>query len=129
MRLIAIALTAGLITGAAGAVYAKAAAKPAAAKAGSAKKYDEAALKALEAKLARSPKDAKLKSEVAEANYQVGYWVEYQKPGQTPREKYRGALKLYRRALELNPKHANAIKEKEQIEQIYKSMGMPVPGS
>jgi tetratricopeptide (TPR) repeat protein len=103
------------------------AAKPAAAKAAPAAKYDEAKLAALEAKLAKAPKDAKLKSEVAEANYQVGYYIEYKKPGLSPREKYRPALKLYRRALELNPKHAKASFEKKQIEDIYKGMGMPIP--
>jgi tetratricopeptide (TPR) repeat protein len=103
------------------------AAKPAAAKAAPTAKYDEAKLAALEAKLAKAPKDAKLKSEVAEANYQVGYYIEYKKPGLSPREKYRPALKLYRRALELNPKHAKASFEKKQIEDIYKGMGMPIP--
>jgi len=99
---------------------AKAGAKPTA-------KYDESKLAALEAKLKKSPNDARLKSEVAEASYQVGYYIEYQKAGLSPREKYRPALKLYRRALELNPQHAQAKKEKEQIENIYKQMGMPIP--
>lgn len=104
------------------------AAKPAAKNAPSpAHKYDEKQLAELEAKLKKSPKEGKLKSEVAEASYQVGYFIEYGKPGLSPREKYRPALKLYRRALELNPKHAGAKKEKDQIEAIYKQMGMPIP--
>jgi tetratricopeptide (TPR) repeat protein len=123
MRWTALALAAGLCAVWGGAAYAaKAPAKPAAAKT-----YDEAALKGLEAKLAKNPKDAKLKSEVAEANYQVGYYIEYKKPGLTPREKYRPALKHYRRALELNPSHASAAREKKQIEDIYTQMGMPIP--
>jgi hypothetical protein len=101
----------------------KAPAKPAA-KAGAG---DEARLQALEAKLKKSPGDAKLKQQVAEASYKAGHYIEYDKPGLSPREKYRPALKLYRRALELNPKHALAAKEKDQIEAIYKQMGMPVP--
>ena len=100
--------------------------KPAKAPAAAAPKYDDKKLADLEKKLAKSPKDAKLKTEVAEANYQVGYQMEYN-PNLAPREKYRGALVKYRRALELNPKHAKAAKEKDQIESIYKQMGMPVP--
>lgn len=121
--LLAVSLTA------APAVGVMAAAKKAApaAKAGAAAKYDEAKLKELEAKLAKSPKDVKLKQQVAEANYQVGHYIEYDKPGLAPREKYRPALKLYRRALQLNPSHAQAKKEKDQIEGIYKQMGMPIP--
>src|SRR5579883_165741 len=80
----------------------------------SSSKYDAAKLKALEAKLAKNPKDAKLKSETAEANYQVGHQMEYDS-NLPPREKYRGSLAKYRRALELNPKHAGALKEKKQI--------------
>jgi hypothetical protein len=126
MRSTVLALTLGLaalVPAFSGPAYATA---PAKAPAAAAPKYDETKLKALEAKLAKSPKDAKLKSEVAEANYQVGYQMEYNS-SLSPREKYRGALAKYRRALALNPKHAKAAKEKDQIEAIYKQMGMPVP--
>lgn len=81
----------------------------------------------LEAKLAKSPSDAKLKKEVATAAYEAGHYIEYDKPGLMPREKYRPSLKLYRRALELDPKHEKAAFEAKQIEDIYKQMGMPVP--
>lgn len=107
---------------------AKPAAKPGAAKptAPAAKKYDEAQLKALEAKLAKSPKDAKLKAEVAEANYQVGHDT-MMNPQLPPRMKYGAALKLLRRSLELNPKHAKAAADKKMIEDVYKQMGRPIP--
>lgn len=82
---------------------------------------------ALEAKLAKNPDDAKLKKETAAAAYEAGHYIEYDKPGLMPREKYRPSLKLYRRALELDPKHAKAAFEAKQIEDIYKQMGMPVP--
>lgn len=82
---------------------------------------------ALEAKLAKKAGDSELKTAVAEAAYQAGYYIEYDKPGLTPREKYRPALKLYNRALALNPKHELAAKEKTQIENIYTQMGMPIP--
>ena len=81
----------------------------------------------LEAKLAKSPGDAKLKKETAAAAYEAGHYIEYDKPNLMPREKYRPSLKLYRRALELDPKHAKAAFEAKQIEDIYKQMGMPVP--
>jgi hypothetical protein len=107
-------------------VAAPAAQKPAARPAAkAAAKYDEAKLKALEAKLAKKPADAKLKAEVAEANYQVGHTMMYN-DSLPPRIKYRGALKLFRRAMELNPKHAQAAADRKQIEDIYKQMGMPI---
>jgi hypothetical protein len=81
----------------------------------------------LDAKLAKSPSDAKLKKETAAAAYEAGHYIEYDKPGLMPREKYRPSLKLYRRALELDPKHEKAAFEAKQIEDIYKQMGMPVP--
>jgi hypothetical protein len=39
-----------------------------------------------------------------------------------PAIKYRPALKAYRRVLELEPAHAEAQKNKTQIEEIYKAM-------
>ena len=83
-------------------------------------------LTALEGKLAKKPKDAKLKSEVAAANYRVGHKMMLD-PALGPRVKYRGALKLFARALELDPNHGQAAKEKKMIEDIYRSMGRPVP--
>lgn len=43
------------------------------------------------------------------------------------KEKYRPALKYYRKVLELEPKNEEAQKNKKQIEDIYESMGMPIP--
>lgn len=45
------------------------------------------------------------------------------------KEKYRPALKRYRRVLELDPSNKEAKENKEQIEEIYESMGMPIPNS
>lgn len=132
MRTLPLALAAGLtcmLALAAGSVHAAPpakAAKPAAAAAKPAAKYDEAKLEALEAKLAKNPKDAKLKMETAEANYQVGY-ATMTNPDLPPRMKYGTALKKYRRALALNPKHAEAAKNKDLIEGIYRQMGRPIP--
>lgn len=130
MRTLPLALVAGLTctlaltAGSASAAPPAKAAKPAAA--APAAKYDEAKLTTLEAKLAKKPTDAKLKLETAEANYQVGHTMMLN-PELPPRVKYRGALKKYRRALELNPKHAKAAKDRDLIEGIYKQMGMPIP--
>jgi hypothetical protein len=126
VRVLPLILSASLLTSAVAALAkeSKPGAKPAAA---AAAKYDEAKLKTLEAKLAKKPKDAKLKSDTAEANFQVGYAMMIN-DNLPPRMKYPGALKHYRRALALNPKHAKAAENKKMIEDIYKQMGRPIPG-
>lgn len=45
----------------------------------------------------------------------------------SPKKKYRPALKRYRRILELDPKNQEAEKNKKMIEDIYSSMGIPIP--
>lgn len=125
MRLSVLTLAAGLcLVPAVASFAAKPAAKPTAAAA--AGPMDEAKLKALEAKLAKKPTDAKLKGQVADGNYQVGHAM-MTDDNLPPRVKYPGALKHFRRALELNPKHAKAAEEKKQIEDVYKQMGREVP--
>ena len=47
--------------------------------------------------------------------------------GLPPKEKYRPALKYYREVLKADPKNEEALKNKKQIEDIYESMGMPIP--
>jgi len=47
--------------------------------------------------------------------------------GLPAKEKYRPALKYYRKVLEVDPKNAEALTNKKQIEDIYESMGMPIP--
>jgi hypothetical protein len=44
-----------------------------------------------------------------------------------PKQKYRPALRRYRRVLELDPGNTEAAQNKKQIEDIYKSMGMDIP--
>ncbi len=44
-----------------------------------------------------------------------------------PKDKYKPALQRYRRVLELDPKNDEAITNKKQIEDIYISMGKPIP--
>ncbi|MBV6479162.1 MAG: hypothetical protein HGGPFJEG_01923 [Ignavibacteria bacterium] len=43
------------------------------------------------------------------------------------KEKYRPALKYYRKVLEADPKNNEALTNKKQIEDIYEQMGMPIP--
>ena len=130
MRTLPLALAATLTCSlalAAGSVHAAPpakAAKPAAAT--PAAKYDQAKLTALEAKLAKNPKDAKLKVETAEANFQVGFAMEHN-PDLAPRVKYPGALRRFRRTLQLNPGHSQAAALKAEIEGIYRQMGRPIP--
>jgi hypothetical protein len=45
----------------------------------------------------------------------------------SPKKKYKPALQRYRRVLELDPSNKEANENKQQIEDIYKSMGMPIP--
>ena len=44
-----------------------------------------------------------------------------------PRKKYGPALKQYNRILELQPDNAEAKANKKQIEDIYESLGRPIP--
>ncbi|MBK7159329.1 MAG: hypothetical protein IPH77_12425 [Ignavibacteria bacterium] len=44
-----------------------------------------------------------------------------------PKEKYKPALQRYRRILELDPCNKEAAANKKQIEEIYQSMGKPIP--
>lgn len=41
--------------------------------------------------------------------------------------KYRNALRLYREALKVDPNNLEAKNNKELIEDIYRSMGRPIP--
>lgn len=44
-----------------------------------------------------------------------------------PKDKYPKALRLYREALKIDPKNKEALDNKKMIEDIYKSMGRPIP--
>jgi len=49
-------------------------------------------------------------------------------PDLLPKDKYPKALKLYREALKVDPANEEAKVNSQQIIDIYKSMGRPVPG-
>lgn len=74
----------------------------------------------------KSPKDAKAKSAYIAATVKLGT-ATMNSEDLPPREKYRGALALYREALKLDPKNNEALANKKLIEDIYKSMGRPIP--
>ena len=44
-----------------------------------------------------------------------------------PKKRYPDALKLYKQALVLDPTNKTALDDKKQIEDVYKSMGRPIP--
>lgn len=80
------------------------------------------------AKQQKSPKDPKLKTMAAKESSSLGHELMVtQSPDLPPRVKYRSALKYLRAAQKLDPKDAQAKADINQIESIYKSMGMPVP--
>jgi hypothetical protein len=68
----------------------------------------------------------KLKLQAAQAEYEYGHARMFD-PALSPRQKYRPALFAFRETLKLNPNHKQARDEKDAIEKVYKSMGMPIP--
>lgn len=86
----------------------------------------EQAMNEAKAKYKKHPKDAKLKTAYVDATYKYGHTV-MQAGQKQPRVMYRASLALYRRALAVDPKHKPSLEDKKTIEDIYKSMGMPIP--
>lgn len=86
------------------------------------KKIQAAAKAAFE----KTPKDEKAKAAYVGATVKLGT-ATMNADELPPREKYRGALSLYREALKLAPKNEEALENKKLIEDIYKSMGRPIP--
>ena len=66
-------------------------------------------------------KQSCLQKQMAAANYLMF------ESSLSPKQKYRGALRRYKRVLEFDPGNQEAVANKKQIEDVYKSMGMPVP--
>lgn len=84
------------------------------------KDADDADAKYMKSKSDGDKKDAVLKQLTA-ANYLMF------EANLSPKKKYKPALKRYRRVLELDPSNKEAAENKKQIEDIYQSMGMPIP--
>ena len=70
---------------------------------------------------AAGDKTACIDKQMAAANYLM---FEADLP---PKDKYKPALQRYRRVLEIDPKNDEAMTNKKQIEDIYISMGKPIP--
>jgi len=74
----------------------------------------------------KAPSDANAKEEYVKAT--VGYaTITMNSPTLGSKDKYPGALKLYREALTADPKNEVATNNAKMIEDIYKSMGREVP--
>lgn len=73
------------------------------------------------------PKDAKAKKALVNASFALGMGSMYS-VSLPARVKYKDALTYFRETLKLDPKHKLAAEQKKLIEDIYKSMGRPVPG-
>ncbi|MBL8230593.1 MAG: tetratricopeptide repeat protein [Bryobacterales bacterium] len=88
-------------------------------------KHDEA-IAALEAELKKNPKDAKVKTALAEAHLANGEFFMFndQMP---PFRKYPTALRQFRKTVEYDPTNKKAKEHIATIEGIYKSMGREVP--
>lgn len=90
-----------------------------------AKKFGEGVTQ-LEVALEKAPKDAELLKALSSAYTKWGdsFMFNEQLP---PFQKYPQALKHYRSAVKHDAKNEDAKKKAETIENIYRSMGRPVP--
>lgn len=70
--------------------------------------------------------DPKLKKAYVKATVSLGTLV-MTSVALPPKEKYPRALGLYREALKVDPNNKEAKENAKMIEDIYKSMGRPVP--
>lgn len=90
------------------------------------KQFDEAvsaAKKAFDGDQSAQNKTALVKAYVSFADY-----MQYESPVSPRQGKYHRALVEYRNALALEPGSEKIAGEIKQIEDIYRSMGRPVPG-
>ncbi|MBS1493201.1 MAG: hypothetical protein JST55_06810 [Bacteroidetes bacterium] len=78
-----------------------------------------------DAKYEKDKSDANKKAAI-EKNLSAGNYMMFE-ANVPPKEKYRPALKYYRKVLALDPKNQEAIANKDKIEEIYNQMGLPIP--
>jgi tetratricopeptide (TPR) repeat protein len=90
-----------------------------------AKKYTEA-IAALEKAQKAQPKSVEVQKGFAEAYVGQGDTL-MNDASLPPRMKYPQALKSYRKALEYDKTNKQALTQIKTIEDIYKSMGRPIP--
>ena len=82
--------------------------------------------KADKAKFLKKPKNAALKKTYIKSTLKLAYET-MTSLALPPKVKYPGSLRLYREVLKVDPKNAEAIKNKNMMEDIYKKMGLPIP--
>ena len=80
-----------------------------------------------EARLKQTPNDPKAKAAYVEAAYTYGHSLLTDGANLGPMIQYRAALAPYRRALKVDPQNEKSLKETKTIEDIYLSMGRPIP--
>jgi len=78
-----------------------------------------------DAKYDKDKSDANKKEAVAK-NLAAGNYMMFE-ANVPPKEKYRPALKYYRKVLSLDPTNKEAEANKTRIEEIYTQMGLPIP--
>lgn len=88
-------------------------------------KYEEAVTE-LDAAYQKNPKSAELKKALAGAHFAQGD-ATMKNEQLPPMRKYPAALRSFRKAVALDPGHAEAKNNIKAIEDVYKSMGRPVP--
>ena len=74
-------------------------------------------------------KDAASKTALVEAYIRFADYMTYESPVSPRQGKYHRALVEYRHALALDAGNEKVLKEIAQIEDIYRSMGRPIPGA
>jgi hypothetical protein len=82
----------------------------------------------LQAAYEKSPNDAALKKQLADATFQNAQFYMYNSP-LPPGQKYPKALALYRQTVKLDPSNELARESIDTIEGIYRSMNRPIPES
>lgn len=88
-------------------------------------KYEEAVAD-LDAAYQKNPKSAELKKALAGAHFAQGE-ATMKNEQLPPMRKYPAALRSFRKAVALDPGHTEAKGNIQNIEDVYKSMGRPVP--
>jgi tetratricopeptide (TPR) repeat protein len=88
-------------------------------------KYEEAVTD-LDAAYQKNPKSAELKKALAGAHFAQGE-ATMKNEQLPPMRKYPAALRAFRKTVALDPAHAGAKDNIKAIEDVYKSMGRPVP--
>jgi tetratricopeptide (TPR) repeat protein len=86
----------------------------------------EAAYESAKGAFDKAPKDSAKKGAYVAATLKLAYDT-MTAESLAPKDKYPKALRLYRDVLKLEPKNAEAIEWRNQIEAIYTSMGRPIP--